>query len=66
MEDCQFQIKDRVVRINGKSLQGTIAELRYELRKSAQKEDEPLELMVKVLWDNGVESFLSPESLKKI
>lgn len=65
MEDSQLQINDRVIRLNGKNLQGTVAELRQELKKPTQKE-ESLDLMVKVLWDNGVESYLSPEALKKI
>ncbi|MGI6680531.1 MAG: hypothetical protein ACOX3T_03465 [Bdellovibrionota bacterium] len=66
MGECNFKEGDKVQRLEGKQLCGTVKEVRAELRKPNQKESTEPEYMIKVLWDNGVESFFSPESLKKL
>lgn len=66
MVECRFKEGDRVIRVEGKTLQGTVKEIRAELKSPTQKEGDESELMVKVLWDNGVESFFGPDALKKL
>lgn len=66
MSECNYQVGDRVQRLEGKEIQGIVKEVRSELRKPNQKEVEASEYMIKVLWDSGVESYFSPESLRKL
>lgn len=66
MSECNYNVGDRVQRLEGREILGVVKEVRAELRKPGQKETEASEYMIKVLWDSGVESYFSPESLKKI
>ena len=66
MSECNFNVGDRVKRLEGKEILGVVKEVRAELRKPGQKEAEASEYMIKVLWDSGTESYFGPEALKKV
>lgn len=62
LPNVKFKVNDRVRRANGQGCNGTVRELRTDVTaSSADQRDRSV--MVNVLWDNGTQSSMAPDSL---
>ena len=66
MSNDKLQVNDRVKRKSGQGGAGVVKEIRKEIQNpSAAVKKEDGMLMVLVLWDNGTQSYFSPEGLER-
>lgn len=62
-DQINMKISDRVRRKDKEGCCGVIKDIRDEITGTASEPPEK-SLMIKVLWDNGTASYLSPEALE--
>ena len=59
-----FKVEDRVREVEGVRCLGTVKDVREEVTTTAS--NEAGDLMIKVLWDNGTFSYMSPEAIEVV
>ena len=64
MATKKLKVKDRVKRKDGKGSHGVIQEIREELAVTTAAPKDKEAVMVKVLWDNGTNSFYTLNALE--
>lgn len=61
----KFKLNDRVKRVAGGGCQGVIKDIRSEVTAAASEKTEK-NLLICVLWDNGTQSYFTPDALDPV